>query len=126
MSSLSNTTNMTIRIDKNFKKEMDNLFKNLGINTTSAIMMFLKQCEREQGIPFNVTMEVPNKRLISALEESEDIINGKVKSKRYNDFAKFLNKNGLIVFASDLRGHGETALINNLPLGYSDGDICIK
>lgn len=86
MSSLSNTTNMTIRIDKNFKKEMDNLFKNLGINTTSAIMMFLKQCEREQGIPFNVTMEVPNKRLISALEESEDIINGKVNSKRYNNF----------------------------------------
>ena len=71
MTSISNTTNMTIRIDKNFKKEMDNLFKNLGINTSSAIMMFLKQCEREQGIPFNVTMEVPNKRLISALEESE-------------------------------------------------------
>lgn len=86
MSSLSNTTNMTIRIDKNFKKEMDNLFKNLGINTTSAIMMFLKQCEREQGIPFNVTMEVPNKRLISALEESENIINGKVNSKKYNNF----------------------------------------
>jgi len=47
-------------------------------------------------------------------------------AKRYNDFAKFLNKNGLIVFASDLRGHGETALINNLPLGYSDGDIFME
>lgn len=86
MSSLSNTTNMTIRIDKNFKKEMDSLFKNLGINTSSAIMMFLKQCEREQGIPFIATMEVPNKRLLSALEESEDIINGKIKTKRYKDF----------------------------------------
>jgi DNA-damage-inducible protein J len=86
MSSLSNTTNMTIRIDKNFKKKMDTLFKNLGINTSSAIMMFLKQCEREQGIPFTATMEVPNKRLLSALEESEDIINGKVKAKRYKDF----------------------------------------
>ena len=85
MANLSNTTNMTIRIDKEFKKDMDNLFKNLGINTTSAIMMFLKQCEREQGIPFNVTMEVPNKRLISALEESEDIINGKINTKRYEN-----------------------------------------
>lgn len=86
MSSMSNITNMTIRIDKNFKKEMDCLFKNLGINTSAAIMMFLKQCEREQGIPFTVTMEVPNKRLLSALEESEDIISGKVKTKRYKNF----------------------------------------
>ena len=86
MASLSNTTNMTIRIDKKFKKDMDNLFKKLGINTSSAIMMFLKQCEREQGIPFNITMNVPNKRLIKALEESEDIINGKVETKRYDNF----------------------------------------
>lgn len=86
MSSMSNTTNMTIRIDKTFKKKMDNLFKNLGINTSSAIMMFLKQCEREQGIPFTATMEVPNKRLLDALEESEEIINGNIKAKRYKNF----------------------------------------
>lgn len=90
MASLSNTTNMTIRIDKKFKKDMDNLFKKLGINTSSAIMMFLKQCEREQGIPFNITMEVPNKRLISALEESEDIINGKIKTKKYDNFDELI------------------------------------
>jgi len=86
MTGMSNITNMTIRIDKSFKKKMDNLFKNLGINTSSAIMMFLKQCEREQGIPFNVTMEVPNSRLLSALEESEDMIKGKIQSKKYKDF----------------------------------------
>lgn len=86
MASISNITNMTIRIDKNLKKEIDELFKNLGINTTSAIMMFLKQCEREQGLPFKATMEVPNNRLISALEESEDIISGKIKAKRYKNF----------------------------------------
>lgn len=90
MAGLSNTTNMTIRIDKKFKKDMDNLFKKLGINTSSAIMMFLKQCEREQGIPFNITMEVPNKRLISALEESENIINGKIKTKKYDNFDELI------------------------------------
>lgn len=47
-------------------------------------------------------------------------------AKRYNDFAKYLNTQGLIVFASDLRGHGQTALINNLPFGYSDGDIFME
>jgi len=44
-------------------------------------------------------------------------------ARRYNDLAKYLNSQSLIVFASDLRGHGQTALNNNLPLGYSDGDI---
>ena len=47
-------------------------------------------------------------------------------AKRYSDFAKFANTQGFIVFASDLRGHGETALLNNLPLGYSDGDIFME
>lgn len=90
MSSIDNTVNMTIRIDKDFKKEMDNLFKNLGINTTSAIMMFLKQCNREQGLPFTASMKVPNKELISALEESEDIINGKINTKHYKNFDELL------------------------------------
>lgn len=47
-------------------------------------------------------------------------------AKRYVDFAKYLNKQGIIVFASDLRGHGQTALMNNLPFGYSDGDIFME
>lgn len=41
---------------------------------------------------------------------------------RYDDFAKYLNKNGFIVFASDLRGHGETAGDVKL-LGHTNGDI---
>ena len=86
MSSLGNTINMTIRMDKDLKKETDILFKNLGINTTSAIMMFLKQCVREKGLPFVASMNVPNSRLLSALQESEDIINGKIDAKRYNSF----------------------------------------
>lgn len=90
MPALSDTTNMTIRIDKNFKKEVDVLFRNLGINTSSAIMMFLKQCAREQGLPFTPTMEVPNSRLMAALEESEEIINGKIDSKRYENFDELL------------------------------------
>ena len=47
-------------------------------------------------------------------------------AKRYNDFAKYLNGCGLIVLASDLRGHGLTATTNNTPFGYSDGDIFME
>lgn len=86
MASMDNTVNMTIRIDRSFKKEIDSLFKKLGLNTTSAIMMFLKQCDRQQGLPFAPSMEVPNKRLLNALEEVEAIESGKEEAKRYKTF----------------------------------------
>lgn len=75
MESLSNTVNMTIRIDKDLKKDIDILFKNLGINTSSAIMMFLKQCNREQGLPFtpNMLAPAPSKELLESLEEAKEI-----------------------------------------------------
>lgn len=40
-------------------------------------------------------------------------------SRRYDDFANYLNKNGLIVFADDHRAHGNTMEKQ----GYDDGDI---
>ena len=35
--------NMSFRVDKNLKKEADKLFKELGMNTSVALNMFLKQ-----------------------------------------------------------------------------------
>ncbi len=43
-------------------------------------------------------------------------------AKRYDDFAKYLNSKGYIVFANDLRGHGET-IKDVLKQGQSDTDI---
>ncbi len=83
---MSNTTNMTIRIDKELKKNVDRLFKNLGTNTSSAINMFLRQCDREQGLVFTPTMSPePNKELLESLQEIEDYKNGKVALESYKD-----------------------------------------
>ena len=80
MNTTSNTTNMTIRIDKELKKSVDILFKNLGTNTNSAINMFLRQCDREQGLVFTPTMApAPSKELLASLQEIEDYKNGKVQ-----------------------------------------------
>ena len=91
MNNISNTTNMTIRIDKELKKSVDSLFKNLGTNTNSAINMFLRQCDREQGLAFTPTMTpTPSKELLEALQEGEDILNGKVKAKSYTNMYEML------------------------------------
>lgn len=86
MNSISNTTNMTIRIDKDLKKSVDILFKNLGTNTNSAINMFLRQCDREQGLVFTPTMSPkPSNELLASLQEIEDYKNGKVELESYED-----------------------------------------
>ena len=86
MNTISNTTNMTIRIDKELKKSVDSLFKNLGTNTNYAINMFLRQCDREQKLAFTPTMTpTPSKELLVSLQEIEDYKNGKVKLESYED-----------------------------------------
>lgn len=87
MSTISNTTNMTIRIDKDLKANVDLLFKSLGTNTNSAINMFLRQCEREQSLVFTPTLlsPKPNKELAESLKEIEDYKAGKVQLEHFND-----------------------------------------
>lgn len=82
---------MSFRVDKNLKKQADELFKNLGLNTSVAINMFLTQCVREQGIPFSLTMRVPQDKLSEALKELEAIENGSIKPKRYQTFEEALD-----------------------------------
>ena len=90
MAEMSNAINMSFRVDKNLKKQADELFKNLGMNTSVALNMFLSQSVREQSIPFVPSMEIPNARLINALNEVEAIETGKIKVKKYKNFEEAL------------------------------------
>ena len=86
MANIGDAINMSFRVDKKLKKQADELFKNLGMNTSVALNMFLTQSVREQSIPFIPSMDVPNARLISAIEEAEAIESGKIKAKKYKTF----------------------------------------
>ena len=86
MANISEAINMSFRVDKELKSQADKLFKNLGMNTSVALNMFLTQSVREQSIPFIPSMDVPNARLISAIEEAEAIESGKIETKKYKTF----------------------------------------
>ena len=80
MASISNTTNINIRIDSNLKKKSDVLFKELGLNMTTAISMFLTKCVNTASIPFKI--EKTNKELLESIEESDQIISDIKSGKR--------------------------------------------
>ena len=67
------TTNLNIRIDKEIKNQAELIFLELGLNMTTAINMFLRTTIRENGIPFNLKLEIPNNTTIAAIKEGKKI-----------------------------------------------------
>ena len=46
---------VNFRIDDELKAKADSIFNELGLNMTTAITMFIRQCIRQGGIPFEIT-----------------------------------------------------------------------
>ena len=63
----------TINIDDTTKKEAQELFKDLGMNLTTAINVFLKQAIKEQKIPFEIRNPRPRQELLAAIKEAEEM-----------------------------------------------------
>lgn len=50
------TVNVTVRMERQTRDDAAKLLPELGISTTQAINMLLKQAVKEQRIPFEVTV----------------------------------------------------------------------
>lgn len=85
MSSIPNTTNLNVRVDGTLKKEADILFKDLGLNMTTAINMFLTKCVKTASIPFEISQPTPSRSLKKALKEADEMIKHPEKYKKYNN-----------------------------------------
>lgn len=68
---MTETTNFSVRIDKQIKQESEALLKELGMNLTTAINVFLKQAVRTGGLPFELKLNQPNQDTLLALIESD-------------------------------------------------------
>ena len=85
MNNTSNTTNLNVRVDSTLKKESDMLFKDLGLNMSTAINMFLTQCVKTSSIPFNISEPKPSRHLKRALKEAERIAKHPERYKSYDN-----------------------------------------
>ncbi len=68
------TTNLNIRTDKEIKDQAEAIFNELGLNMTTAVNIFLRTAIRENGIPFELKLDVPNEVTASAIEEGRKIM----------------------------------------------------
>ena len=65
------SSTITVRVEDKLKKEAGDVFKEVGMDMSTAITIYLKQVVRTNGIPFPVTAEMPNALTLNAIEEAE-------------------------------------------------------
>lgn len=68
------TTNLNIRTDKAIKDQAEKIFNELGLTMTTAVNMFLRTAIRENGIPFELKLEIPNEATAAAIEEGRKLM----------------------------------------------------
>ena len=64
---MTKTSMISTQIDSDLKINAEKILTRLGLSTTQAITLFLKQVELQNGLPF----QIPNKTTIKAIEESK-------------------------------------------------------
>lgn len=74
------STNLNIRTDKEVKIAAERIFEELGLNMTTAVNIFLRQTIRENGIPFELKLNVPNDVTAAAIEEGRKLAYDKAAS----------------------------------------------
>jgi len=61
------TSAINIQIDSNVKKDATLVLTDLGLSMSSAINLFLKQVVKKNGLPFEVTNVVENKKILDVV-----------------------------------------------------------
>ena len=61
---------LNIRLNNNLKKEVAEIFKDLGLSHSEAIRMFYQQVKFYRGIPFEI--KLPSRSLKKSIEQYEN------------------------------------------------------
>ena len=87
---MSKTANINVRIDPEFKTEVEDLYSSFGMSVTEAINIFLHMSVMEGGLPFEVQPRF-NAETESAMKEARAIANGTISAKKYSSAKEMIN-----------------------------------
>jgi DNA-damage-inducible protein J len=61
---------LTVTLDDNVKETADKLFADMGINTATAVRMFIYSSVKNKKISFDLTKKRPNPKLLRAISDA--------------------------------------------------------
>ncbi|MDY4787992.1 MAG: type II toxin-antitoxin system RelB/DinJ family antitoxin [Bacilli bacterium] len=88
---MGNKITLTMKIDKELKKEVSTIFKNLGLDMTTATTIFFKQVLRCNRLPFEVKLDVPNQETLKTIDDSRNKKNLSEEFTSIDNLMKTLN-----------------------------------
>ena len=88
MKSLKST--ICVRVDKNEKELARKILNEAGVSMTALVNMAIAEVIEQNGVPFQIKPPKPSKELLEALEEGEDILNGKIETKKYHSIEELI------------------------------------
>ncbi|MDD6788954.1 MAG: type II toxin-antitoxin system RelB/DinJ family antitoxin [Lachnospira sp.] len=88
---MSKTANINVRIDPEFKAEVENLYSKFGMSVTDAINIFLHVSLMEGGLPFEVRQPRYNAETEAAMKEARAIAKGRLSAKKYSSAEEMIH-----------------------------------
>ena len=61
-----------IRVNDNIKTAADSLFNDLGLDTSTAVRMFLSAAIEKEGMPFTIKRRKANNDLLEAIQDTRN------------------------------------------------------
>jgi DNA-damage-inducible protein J len=90
---MAKSSAMTIRIDPEIKSQADNVLRYLGMTTSEAVTIFLRQVILNNGIPFPIKAPAYSDETVTALREAESI--AKSGPHRFDTTAEMFKELGI-------------------------------
>lgn len=71
---MAKTSSMHIRVKPEVKAEVEAILENLGMTTTEAINIYLRQIILHSGIPFEIKTPQFSDEMLEAIKEAEEMM----------------------------------------------------
>lgn len=87
---MDKTTSIHIRIEPDIKNKVEKILSSLGMTTTEAINIYLRQIIINYGIPFEIKNPKFSDETLKSIEEAKQIEKNPEKYKSYNTVRDFM------------------------------------
>ena len=87
---MAKTRSMHIRVEPKVKEEVEKILSNLGMTSTEAINIYLRQIILTSGIPFEIKTPQFSNEMLEAIKEADEIMKNPDAYPSYNSVEELM------------------------------------
>ena len=87
---MAKSSSIHVRVEPKVKEKVEKILNALGMTSTEAINIYLRQIIINSGIPFEIKTPQFNDEMLESIEEAEEIKKNPDKYKSFNTVEEFM------------------------------------